>query len=287
MEWEPIQPIQHPISKYRAFDPDRSAANRSSQLFGQAPIRPEPEASPFWFKVPAAPVNKVVQKQIQKRNPTTHHFFNGTNRSPALSETSLQPSPMEKPEVNFAPPRFHPPPKDTQVDDGLANVLSSFSLGPTEREEAQWQKENERHSQAVGANKRYGTTAMVLMLLFFVWNYILSNDPSSSPSDEVFDVPTDLPQHVRPAILGTMLATAAIALRLLADTILKKAVRDQVMTVLAAAQVAAVAYIASKIWVEIGEWEVWQALGSLVMVVSFVQHMVMASIQDTVYRTPA
>lgn len=289
MEWEPIQPIQHSVSKYRAFNPDRSAASRSSQLFGQAPTRPEPEASPFWFKVPSAPVNKTLQKEVNKRNPSTQHFFNGLNRSPALSEPSLQPSPIEKPEVNFAPPRFHPPQQDSYVGDGLADVLSSFSLGPSEREqekEVLWQKEKERHAQALRANKRYGTTAMVLMVLFFIWNYILSNDPSSSLSDDVFDVPTDLPEHIRPAILGTMVATALIALRLMADTIMKKSLREQIMTCLAGGQIVVIAYIGNKIWVEIGEWEVWQALGSLVMLVSFVQHTVMASFQDTVYRTP-
>lgn len=130
MDWSPL-PKQMQKSPYRAFQ-DPPVSKLGTRPFGQAPT--QPDAGPFWFKVPAAPTNPAQRL----RNPTSVPVFNRAFSEPRreegnftfgrnhLDETREEPSRASS--VDFKGPSFFAPerPDDT---DALADALGqSFSF---------------------------------------------------------------------------------------------------------------------------------------------------------------
>lgn len=160
MDWSPTQP------KYRAFDPGRGPASlRSTESFNRAPVKPEQEASPFWYKVPAAPTapaHKLRNPPNQPRlNPTSEerkqNFFQRVTRSsakpPSRGENEDEATPQtsgERVNMEFAPPRFFPP-ETADSSNALAEMMSkSFTLKDEPEQEREASSSAEQLVQTVG-----------------------------------------------------------------------------------------------------------------------------------------
>jgi hypothetical protein len=209
---------------------------------------------------------------------------------------------LEKRNVEFAPPRFHPPPAAVDEDTDLITGLGSFSLGPSDSEKAVLQKkEEQRYEEAWRRKTRYSLTAGAIMVMFFVWNYLFTDDVAAQNPPPIYsELDTEIlaqlgedPVQIEgessvgqqtAAILVILFLSACTGLHLMADKLLKKGIVDRIITYGAAAQVLATAFIASKIWVGAGEWAVWQAAGSLVFWLGLVLYLWAASGEDTVQR---
>lgn len=130
MDWSPA-PLQlaHPISSHRAFAPDQPP-QRSTQLFGQAPIQAEKGA--FWYKVPPAPMtpahrlrNPPNQPRIQPASAEEKEKFFAP-LGPRLPTLKAKP---EKPaEFYMAQQKFFPVATRGVDEDGLADMMGGFTL---------------------------------------------------------------------------------------------------------------------------------------------------------------
>jgi hypothetical protein len=140
MEWTPTEtPSQH-----RAFNSPQSL-QRTSESFGQAPTIDQP--SPFWYKVPPAPVTPAQKLRNPPNRPALRvasqevkeNFFNRVTQRLPVSDTAGRDSPPIRREdkqhaVEFAQQKFFPPPAPNEAGNTLADLLTGFSLGGSENE---------------------------------------------------------------------------------------------------------------------------------------------------------
>lgn len=162
MEWSPTQ---QPASKHRAFNPARSV-QRDNQLFGQAPITEQP--SPFWFKVPSAPITPAQQLRNPPNQPrlrvssveAKENFFNGVTRREAMQSSGAPASTRPRHEVDFVQPKFFPPPPSNEPGNNLVDLLDSFSLQDEETPKISEQSTRLEHAGQ----------GLVLLLALIFWN---------------------------------------------------------------------------------------------------------------------
>ena len=129
MDWHPTPPVQ-PVSQHRAFAPDQPA-QRSTQLFGQAPVAAEPSA--FWYKVPPAPItpahrlrNPPNQPRIQVASAESKDEF----LIPMGKKIpTLPPKKQKSPEYYLAQQKFFPIAERGVDETDLADLMTGFSLG--------------------------------------------------------------------------------------------------------------------------------------------------------------
>ncbi|EKD13821.1 hypothetical protein MBM_08022 [Drepanopeziza brunnea f. sp. 'multigermtubi' MB_m1] len=126
MEWQPTLPQK---STHRAFAPSRPLQHESlqdnSQRFGATPAGDQ--SSPFWFKVPAAPLTPAQRLRNPPNQPRMRvspaevkdNFF-GTRREPVVKSSDYS--------SDFAQQRLFFQEKPSEGD-ALAGMLDSFSLG--------------------------------------------------------------------------------------------------------------------------------------------------------------
>lgn len=171
MEWMPSQSV------HRAFNSGLSA-QRDGQHFNQAPSGPE--SSPFWFKVPPAPITPARKLRNPPNQPllsapseeVKQNFFNKMTSSMLPSQGSQAPRESSRHDTAFAQPKFFPP---DSLDDttGLADAFgAAFSFD--EREAA----ENERaarekaqsHDSSTASVLSGNLTAVALGVLLWFWN---------------------------------------------------------------------------------------------------------------------
>ncbi|KFY93348.1 hypothetical protein V500_03755 [Pseudogymnoascus sp. VKM F-4518 (FW-2643)] len=171
MEWMPSQSV------HRAFNSGLSA-QRDGQHFNQAPSGPE--SSPFWFKVPPAPITPARKLRNPPNQPllsapsaeVKQNFFNKMTSNMLPSQGSQAPRESSRRDVAFAQPKFFPP--DALEDTtGLADAFgAAFSFD--EREAA----ENERAAREKAQSQDNTTasvlsgnlTAVALGVLLWFWN---------------------------------------------------------------------------------------------------------------------
>ncbi|KAF7563360.1 hypothetical protein G7046_g798 [Stylonectria norvegica] len=133
MDWAPTQSQQ---SQHRAFA-DPLASNGPTRPFGAAPV--DHEGSPFWYKVPPAPVNPaqrlrnpIMPVLRSKPAPRENPFFRGTQSK------QQEASGEETSQVSFKQPKFFAPERERDEADSLADILGqSFSLGQDRDQSAQ------------------------------------------------------------------------------------------------------------------------------------------------------
>ncbi|KAE9377775.1 hypothetical protein N431DRAFT_398819 [Stipitochalara longipes BDJ] len=254
MEWSPSQSQ----SQHRAFNPPRST-QRQMQLFNEAPIGDRP--SPFWYRVPPAPVTPAQRLRNPPNQPrlrvssqeTKENFFNNiTNRIPEnRADVGKLPIPdNESPRqgVEFAQQRFFPPQPPSEAGNTLADLLTSFSLGSSEPEPTS-------PTQA-GSTTRHTCQSLALFLCLFFWNYTLSHST----------------EHSRNVMMTVMIACALIGIRTILDnTMLRRAgtkmARTEVMgACLGGLEVAAALYGVSQILAGNGYSENCASMGTVLTV---------------------
>ncbi|KAL7931661.1 Ima1 N-terminal domain-containing protein [Trichoderma chlorosporum] len=143
MDWSPL-PKHAQRSSYRAFQ-DAPVSKLGARPFGQSPT--QPDAKPFWFKVPPAPVNPA---QRLRNPPNAPLFKRAFSVEPKKDESSfsfgmghMDERREEMPRANsvdFRSPSFFAPetPDDT---DALADALGqSFSFASVIDDESDSEK---------------------------------------------------------------------------------------------------------------------------------------------------
>jgi hypothetical protein len=198
MDTSPVQPQ----SKHRAFSP----VQRDTQLFGQAPVASEP--SPFWFKVPAAPITPAQRLRNPPNQPrlrvssqeTKENFFkNVTSPAPfARSDKNgiTTGGKRAKQEMILAQQRLFAESSQSEVGEDLADIFSSFTLSSEPLET------RERFEQAAKSNKiTHFWQALVLLIGLVFWNQVLQH-----PSAKTENIP-----------VAIMLACLLIGARTLLD----------------------------------------------------------------------
>jgi len=211
MDWSPSTQAQ---SQYRAFAPNPSV-RRDNQLFGQAPIDPKP--SPFWYKVPPAPITPAQRLRNPPNQPrlrvtsqeVKENFFNNSTRHPSppqnYSDSEENTLRTQKQNIEFAQQKFFPPAPPSEAGNNLADLLTSFSLGPPDNETPI--KTNEQSSRI-----RHFVQGVVLLLGLIFWNQTLLK-----PSEQTTNI-----------MLAIMLACVCIAARTILDnTIFQLASKKQ------------------------------------------------------------
>lgn len=126
MDWSPSQSMQ---SQQRAF---ALTKQNSSELFSQTPI--EPQNSPFWYKVPPAPISLAHQLRNPPNQPrlrvssqeVKENFFNNVTRRTPL-EGTLPPN-VPRRDIEFAQQTFFPPAPPSEAGNSLADLMNSFTL---------------------------------------------------------------------------------------------------------------------------------------------------------------
>lgn len=207
MEWSPSQSQ----SEHRAFNPPRSF-QRQTQPFNEAPAAEQP--SPFWYKVPPAPITPAQRLRNPPNQPrlrvssqeTKQNFFNNITHRKSVVEagdTSKQLLPQDTiphKGVEFAQQRFFAPETPSEAGNTLADLLTSFSLGNSDIEFPT--------PVETGSTTRHICQGLALFLGLFSWNHAFFN-------------PT---QHSRNVMMTVMLACALIGVRTILDnTTLRKA----------------------------------------------------------------
>ncbi|KAL0941568.1 uncharacterized protein CTRU02_204331 [Colletotrichum truncatum] len=134
MDWSPTQ------SKHRAFN-DFGPPKAPNQVFGQPPQGPN--ASPFWYKVPPAPIapaqrlrngpKPLITKPVEKQSIFATSSMNASNAHAAADGDKEKLG-----DVAFAQPKFFAPSASNPSDprSSLADLLnSSFSLSQDDPDE--------------------------------------------------------------------------------------------------------------------------------------------------------
>ncbi|KAF4624628.1 hypothetical protein G7Y89_g13539 [Cudoniella acicularis] len=174
MEWSPSVPQK----QYRAFKP-RSPQENTNTLFGQTPVRDQP--SPFWFKVPPAPITPAQRLRNPPNQPRLNispqdvkeNFFNNVTRRSSdpnniMGGLSLKTNTYD--EVEFAQPKFFPPSPTSEADEELATLFGQgFSL-----------KEPPQMQQPQGFQLRHFCSATILLFGLLFWLYSLNNPSENS-----------------------------------------------------------------------------------------------------------
>jgi len=125
MDWAPSPSHADPsftLSQHRAFHPDQPA-QRSSQLFGQAPVTAE--KGPFWFQVPPAPITPAQRLRNPPNQPRLRVMSQETKDSSLFQPTEKIPTLFRKEpaDVDFAQQKFFTQPR---ADDDLADLMGSM-----------------------------------------------------------------------------------------------------------------------------------------------------------------
>jgi hypothetical protein len=171
MEWMPSQSV------HRAFNSGLSA-QRDGQHFNQAPSGPE--SSPFWFKVPPAPITPARKLRNPPNQPllsapseeVKQNFFNKMTSNMLPNQGSQAPRESSRQDAVFAQPKFFPP--DSLEDTtGLADAFgAAFSFDEreaAENERAAREKEQSQDSSPVSVLSG-NLTAVALGVLLWFWN---------------------------------------------------------------------------------------------------------------------
>ena len=204
MEWSPSQ--SH--SQHRAFNPPRQ---RQTQLFNETPTADQ--SSPFWYRVPAAPITPAQRLRNPPNQPrlrvvsqeSKENFFNNiTNRTPeGRADFGKLPTPDNESShqgMEFAKQKFFPPQPPSEAGNTLADLLTSFSLGNTEPEPTL--------PAPAGSTIRHTGQGFALFLGLLFWSHILSN-------------PSEYSKNI---MMTVMIACVLIGIRTILDnTTLKRA----------------------------------------------------------------
>ena len=229
MEWTPTASQ----SQHRAFNPPRSS-QRISESFNQAPTADQ--ASPFWFKVPPAPVTPAQRLRNPPNQPTLRissqeakeNFFNKVTRRVPSADQDSQQTPSRRDtsrrEIAFAQQKFFPPPLPNEAGNTLADLLTGFSLGNTENESPQKIVESQ-------PRRRHASQCLILVLGLLLWAYIRH----------------DKMQYSRQVMITVMTACIAISIRGVLDHTIfikgpKQPLRQVIGIFLGAAEVAGAIY---------------------------------------------
>ncbi|KXH36413.1 hypothetical protein CSIM01_04928, partial [Colletotrichum simmondsii] len=215
MDWSPTQ------SKHRAFN-DFGPPKAPNQVFGQPD--PGPNSSPFWYKVPPAPITpaqklrngpKVLTKPVEKKSIFT------TGRTDASKSRGEDVS-GDTGKVAFAQPTFFAPSAMSNPSDprsSLADLLnSSFTLSLDDDEEegetsaATKTETGNKHAELANPGPSARTAGLrnnrlldvfTLVILLGAWLHATS---ASYP-------------YSRDVMFGAMLLSMAIAIHLTSDAI--------------------------------------------------------------------
>ncbi len=267
MEWTPTQSQ----SLHRAFNAPRSL-QRTTESFGQAPT--VDESSPFWYKVPPAPVTPAHKLRNPPNQPTLRvssretkeNFFNKvTHRNPAM-DVALQQSPSlkkdsQRHDILFAQQKFFPPALSNEAGEAgntLADLLTSFSLGNSEHKAARKKVESQ-------PRKRHVVQSLILLTCLILWNHAVYNAA----------------QYSKEAMLVIMIICIGIGLRgILDNSVFMKGARDHVQQSLAiclyGAEVAGAAYGLFEVIAEGGYAENNASLGTILIGGMFVHDLWLA-----------
>lgn len=199
MEWSPSQSQ----SQHRAFNPPRSL-QRQTQLFNEAPTGDQ--SSPFWYKVPPAPIAPAQRLRNPPNQPrlrvssqeTKENFFNNITHRKSIERAEVDRIPLLKNEVprqgvEFAQQKFFPPQAPSEAGNTLADLLTSFSLGNSETESPS--------PAEAGSTTRHTCQSLALFLGLFFWNHTLYN----------------LTEHSRNVMMTVMIVCALIGIRTVLD----------------------------------------------------------------------
>jgi hypothetical protein len=193
MDWSPS------YSKYRAF---AAPVERSKQAFSSAPI--EHRDSPFWYKVPPAPISEAHRLRNPPNQPrlrvasqeVKENFFNSvTRKSPILGQSQDVP----RHEVEFAQPRFFPPTPPNEADD-VADMFQSFSLNDEISKIAE-----------VKSRNRHVVRALILLVGLIYWR-----QETYHPS-----------AHMTNVLLGIMTVCLGLSIRSVVDNATSRLVKKK------------------------------------------------------------
>lgn len=211
MDWSPTQ------SKHRAFN-DFGPPKAPNQVFGQ----PEqgPNSSPFWYKVPPAPIAPAQRlrngpKPLLTKPAERKSIFATSSMQAAKSSSGAQKEGLQ--DVAFAQPTFFAPSASNPTDprSSLADLLNtSFSLSQDDEDRDVHGNVQSRNRKAQAANA--GSLArsarlrnsrlldvFTLAILLAAWLHATS---ASYP-------------YSRDVMLGAMMLTMATAIHLTGDAI--------------------------------------------------------------------
>ncbi|KAE9574043.1 Integral inner nuclear membrane protein ima1 [Colletotrichum fructicola] len=211
MDWSPTQ------SKHRAFN-DFGPPKAPNQVFGQ----PEqgPNSSPFWYKVPPAPIAPAQRlrngpKPLLTKPAERKSIFATSSMQAAKSSSGAQKEGLQ--DVAFAQPTFFAPSASNPTDprSSLADLLNtSFSLSQDDEDQDVHGNVQSRNRKAQAANA--GSLArsarlrnsrlldvFTLAILLAAWLHATS---ASYP-------------YSRDVMLGAMMLTMATAIHLTGDAI--------------------------------------------------------------------
>jgi hypothetical protein len=169
MEWTPTETQ----SQHRAFNSPQSV-QRTSESFGRAPMVEQP--SPFWYKVPPAPVTPAQRLRNPPNQPSLRvssqevkeNFFNRVTHRSLGSDTSVQKAHTRKEDtqhtIEFAKQKFFAPNTPSEAGNSLADLLTGFSLEGSEKEDLVKQNEPRKW-------KRHLVHSFLLLLGILLWHY--------------------------------------------------------------------------------------------------------------------
>ncbi|KPM45661.1 hypothetical protein AK830_g993 [Neonectria ditissima] len=167
MDWTPTQSQ----SQHRAFSEMPSSS--ATRAFGEAPVNPE--GSPFWYKVPAAPTTPAQRLRNPnapilrtKPAPEERVLFRASDRTKAKANED------DPNDVAFKPPSFFAAATENDETNSLADLLNqSFSLGQetepgrSQPKPSRWASANHRH--APQTQKPRSVEFIILACLLAVW----------------------------------------------------------------------------------------------------------------------
>lgn len=200
MEWTPTETQ----SQHRAFNPQGST-QRTTESFGRAPLVDQP--SPFWYKVPPAPVTPAQRLRNPPNRPALRvssqevkeNFFNRVTQRAPVSDMAGRQSPLSreetsKHEIEFARQKFFPPPAPSEAGNTLADLLTGFSLGGSEGETTV-------RRVAQRPWKRHLVQSVIMVFGMFLWKHAVYQ-------------PSEYSQN---ALLVVMLVCIGISMRSILD----------------------------------------------------------------------
>lgn len=240
MDWTPTQSQ----SQHRAFADLPS--NGAKRAFGEAPLHPE--SSPFWYKVPPAPINPSQRLRnppnapVLRSKPAEKESVFFTSKSQAQRRNNDE----DNRGVTFKEASFFSSPEDTEAN-SLADLLNqSFSLGHETEDKAHgsrpisgW-KTTSGSAADVNLRSPRAVEAIILTTLVFLWLLTAS-------------LPIPFGREMQLAILS---AAGTIALRVTGDT--SRDMKEEkvpntatyVGSVLSVMELAAVCWLAWEVWKE-------------------------------------
>ncbi|KJZ72711.1 hypothetical protein HIM_07903 [Hirsutella minnesotensis 3608] len=249
MDWSPI-PTRH-----RAFA-EQPSPIKGASAFGHAPTDGK-NSSPFWYKVPAAPVNPAQRLRNPPRAPEPQQppveasrvMFTNRRRDKARDTDSGE----KKAAVEFRQPKFFAPEQDDASS--LADLLSqSFSLSQetdqdTEEddgERAQVPPVSRKSPKAANKSSKMPLNRDVSLAVGLVENMLVSILLLSWLL--VLSVPIPRRSECQ---LAVMAVAAALALRDMADTSIEQrgdSLATHLLSAWAVAELAAICWTAVALW---------------------------------------